>query len=141
MQDVAEFFDDVIIEVCSEARSLLEVVRKGAWICVTPQGHRSASVALASRPLVATACGHMGQDLLRVLRAWCVEGGAADFALNEWLFNYMPPGGLLSTARLHEFVKEAIRALCQEGVVEAKKPRRAPIFRFHGTRFCCGMAL
>ncbi len=122
--DVAEFFDEVPITVIDEARPLLDVVHKGAWMCVASRGARSASAAPTSRPLVATACGQVGQDLLRALRDWHVEGGDAEFSLDDWLFNYIPPGGLQSTVRLHQLAKEAIRALRQEGMVEATRPKR-----------------
>ena len=124
LHDVAEFFDEVPIKVIDEARPLLDVVHKGAWMCVASRGARSASAAPTSRPLVATACGQVGQDLLRALRDWRVEGGDAEFSLADWLFHYIPPGGLQSTVRLHELAKEAIRALKEEGMVEAKRPKR-----------------
>ena len=124
LHGVAEFFDEVPIKVIDEARPLLDVVHKGAWMSVASKGIRSASAAPTSRPLVATACGQVGQDLLRALRDWHVEGGDAEFSLDDWLFNYIPPGGLQSTAHLHKLAKEAIKALHREGMVEAARPKR-----------------
>ena len=66
----------------------------------------------------------VGQDLLRALRDWHVEGGDAEFSLDDWLFNYIPPGGLQSTVRLHELAKEAIIALHKDGMVKATRPKR-----------------
>ncbi len=66
----------------------------------------------------------VGQDLPRALRDWHVEGGDAEFSLDDWLFNYIPPVGLHCTAHLHKLAKEAIKALHREGMVEAARPKR-----------------